>query len=159
MKRIGLTKNAIRFAVYAVLSVMLSVLAFRSILFIPGIVGHTWDWGLPHFNEQYYTHIVSQFFLWDAQVFGGKIDFFKTELPFWLLLQPLSLIGWELASKLILVILCAVGIVTMTHLCYRHFKFSFFWSIVAGILFSFSPYVYSRIIAGHMTMVLGYVLL
>src|SRR3990172_3356699 len=58
MKRIGLTKNAIRFAVYAVLSVMLSVLAFRSILFLPLFLSYFFSLYQSVTNQERITSIV-----------------------------------------------------------------------------------------------------
>ena len=66
----------------------LTCVAFAGVLSRPGIVGHTWDWGIPNFAEQFRDMARHHFSTWDAYFETGRYHYFKLELLYWLALWP-----------------------------------------------------------------------
>lgn len=137
---------------------ILIFISFRNIIYTPGFVGHTWDWGLPHFKEQYIDKIKNLFFIWDDTTSGGRYQYFKFELFFWFIVFPLSLFGGETASKAIPMAFLLIAGLSMYRLC-RYYNIRRFWSSMAGVYYMFSSIAYSKVIAGHLTVLLCYSLL
>ncbi len=136
----------------------LAALAFAGVLARPGIVGHTWDWGVPNFAEQFRSMARHHFSTWDAYFETGRYHYFKLELLYWLLLWPVSVLGGEIVSKWLPLVLVFCAGAACYPLARRH-KLSPFFATLAAIFYAFSPYALSRVVAGHMPMLAGYALL
>jgi len=136
----------------------LALLAFAGVLARPGIVGHTWDWGIPNFAEQFRDMARHHFSTWDAYFETGRYHYFKLELLYWLALWPVSVLGGEIVSKWLPLILVFASGAAFWPLA-RRLGLPPFFAWLACVFYAFSPYALSRVVAGHMPMLAGYALL
>ncbi|MHC1790809.1 hypothetical protein [Solidesulfovibrio sp.] len=136
----------------------LAVLAFAGVLARPGIVGHTWDWGIPNFAEQFRDMARHHFSTWDAYFETGRYHYFKLELLYWLALWPVSVLGGETISKWLPLLLVFASGAALWPLA-RRLALPPVFAALACIFYAFSPYALSRVVAGHMPMLAGYALL
>jgi|GEM_PF-4263125 len=136
----------------------LTLAAFAGVLGRPGIVGHTWDWGVPNFAEQFRDMARHHFSTWDAYFETGRYHYFKLELLYWLALWPASALGGETVSKWLPLLLVFCAGAALWPLARRQGLTPFF-ALAASVFYAFSPYALSRIVAGHMPMLVGYALL
>jgi len=143
----------------AILAVIgLALLSFAGVLSRPGLVGHTWDWGVPSFAEQFRSMAEHHFSTWDAYFETGRYHYFKLELLYWQLITPLSVIGGEWMSKLLPLVFVAASGLAMLPLA-RRLGLGWFYSTLAAVFYSLSPYTFSRVVAGHMPMLAGFALI
>jgi hypothetical protein len=132
--------------------------SFSGVLARPGLVGHTWDWGIPSFAEQFRSMAEHHFSTWDAYFETGRYHYFKLELLYWQLITPLSVIGGEWMSKLLPLFFVTVSGLAMLPLA-RRLGLNWFYSTLAAVFYSLSPYTFSRVVAGHMPMLAGFALI
>lgn len=123
-----------------------------------GIAGHTWDWGVPNFAEQFQAMAANHFSTWDAYFETGRYHYFKLELLYWLAITPFSVVGGEVMSKALPFVFVTASGLAMLPLA-RYLGLNWFWSALAGIFYALSPYTFSRVVAGHMPMLAGYALI
>lgn len=136
----------------------LAAWSFAGVLAAPGMVGRTWDWGVPNYAEQFRAMADHHFSTWDAYFETGRYHYFKLELLYWLAVTPFSFLGGETVSKglpLILVIASGIALWPLA----RFLGLNRFWSALAALYYALSPYTFSRVVAGHMPMLAGYALL
>ncbi|HKQ22024.1 MAG TPA: hypothetical protein VJS91_08295 [Nitrososphaeraceae archaeon] len=134
----------------------LSLLMLSAFLFSPGTIGFFHDWFLGPFEEMNMTWAKNGPYAWDPQT-GYK--FYHTD---WILrliigLFPSSVMGGEVLSKgfLIMVItLSGFGAFCLG----KRLKLNPCVSFVAGILYIFSPLIFTKIIAGHIYYLIAYFL-
>lgn len=138
--------------------VALALLSFAGVLSRPGLVGHTWDWGIPSFAEQYRSMAEHHFSTWDSYFETGRYHYFKLELLYWQLITPLAVIGGEWMSKLLPLAFVTASGLAMLPLA-RRLGLNWFYSTLAALFYGFSPYTYSRVVAGHMPMLAGFALI
>lgn len=138
--------------------VALAFLSFAGVLSRPGIVGHTWDWGIPSFAEQFRSMAEHHFSTWDAYFETGRYHYFKLELLYWQLITPLAVIGGERMSKLLPLAFVTASGLAMLPLA-RRLGLNWFYSTLAALFYCLSPYTYSRVVAGHMPMLAGFALI
>lgn len=136
----------------------LTCVAFAGVLSRPGIVGHTWDWGIPNFAEQFRDMARHHFSTWDAYFETGRYHYFKLELLYWLALWPVSVLGGEAVSKWLPLCLVFASGAALWPLA-RRLALPPFFAFLAAVFYAFSPYALSRVVAGHMPMLVGYALL
>ena len=141
----------------AVLAALVFV-AFAGVLSRSGIVGHTWDWGVPDFAGQFRDMARHHFSTWDAYFETGRYHYFKLELLYWLALWPVSVLGGEAVSKWLPLVLVFCSGAALWPLARRQ-GLSPFFATLAAVFYAFSPYALSRVVAGHMPMLAGYALL
>jgi hypothetical protein len=141
----------------AVLAALVLV-AFAGVLARPGMVGHTWDWGVPAFAEQFRDMALRHLSTWDAYFETGRYHYFKLELLYWWLLWPFSTAGGEAVSKWLPLVLTFCAGAALWPLARRQ-GLAPLYAALAAIFYAFSPYALSRIVAGHMPMLAGYALL
>lgn len=139
--------------------ILTALLAFRSVLFIPGIIGHTWDWGVPNFPEQFKIQTEASLFIWDSRLYGGFFFPSRIELPYWLFTLIFSPLGGELLSKVIPLVILIIAGLSAFFAVRKIFSLDYFWAFASAILYMLSPFAYSRLIAGHLTILLGYTFL
>jgi hypothetical protein len=124
------------------------------ILFSPGTVGFFHDWAIGPFPEMIYSWANEGFYIWDSQL-GNKI--YPTDWLFRIIFIPFSFLGGEILSKVLLVLvitLSGLGAFTLG----RQLKLGWFSSSAVGILYIFSPIIFTKIIAGHLYYLLAYAL-
>jgi len=136
----------------------LALVSFAGVLARPGIVGHTWDWGVPNFLEQYRSMAEHHFSTWDAYFETGRYHYFKLELLYWQLITPLARMGGEWMSKLLPLCFVTASGLAMLPLA-RRFGLNWFYATLAALFYALSPYTYSRVVAGHMPMLAGFAII
>ena len=134
-------------AVAAVLAVAL--VSFAGVLSADGIAGHTWDWGVPNFAEQYRLMADHHFSTWDAYFETGRYHYFKLELLYWQLITPFAGLGGEALSKALPLAFVTASGLAMLPLA-RFLGLNWFYATLAALFYAFSPYTFSRVVAGHM---------
>ncbi|WP_243362051.1 DUF2079 domain-containing protein [Fundidesulfovibrio terrae] len=143
----------------AVLAVVaLCTASFLGVFLRPGLVGHTWDWGIPAFAEQFASMARHHFSTWDAYFETGRYHYFKLELLYWQLITPLAAIGGEWMSKLLPWAFVTASGLAMLPLA-RRLGLNWFYATLAALFYGLSPYTYSRVVAGHMPMLAGFALI
>jgi len=138
---------------------ILTIFSLKSILFKPGILGHTWDWSIPAFPKQYKIRALTNLSIWNNTALGGTFIQLKTEYPYWLMTLPFSFLGGKGVAKLTVVFILWLALLTMFLLLRKTFKLSFFWAGIGACFYGFSPFFYSRLIAGHLPFLIVYSLL
>ncbi len=131
----------------------------KSLFSNAGIIGHTWDWNFPLYPEQFILHLKTFLYVWYPNLKGGMYSLYKAELPYWTILGAVSPLGGEILSHAVPLVLVLISVLSMMHALKYFFRAPVFWQITGGILYACSPFAYSRIIAGHMTILVGYALL
>ena len=139
--------------------ILLLVISFRDVLATPGIVGHTWDWGIPNFPEQIRDKFTANLYTWDSFLDTGRFHYFKLELLYSLFLLPFSFMGGELVSKIFPMVLLFIAGCTMFKLSRDMFGLSPFFAALSGAFYMLSPVTYSKLIAGHLPMIWAYSIL
>jgi hypothetical protein len=129
------------------------------LLHIRGILGHTWDWNIPLYPQQYLRIFLSNLYLWNPSIRGGYPSIFTGELPYWAMLLLLSPLGGERISHLVPLLCIFVSFATMYLLINRFITKDRFWIAAGAALYALSPFQYLRIVAGHFTISFGYSLL
>lgn len=143
-------------AVSAVVGVAL--ISFAGVLAAHGIAGHTWDWGVPNFAEQYSLTADHHFSTWDAYFETGRYHYFKLELLYWQLITPFAGLGGEVMSKALPLAFVTASGLAMLPLA-RYLGLNWFYATLAALFYAFSPYSFSRVVAGHMPMLAGFALI
>lgn len=132
----------------------LSTIIFMGIVAMPGTIGFNHDWPYGPFPE-----------MLEAEGWGG-LDLFSesqgnkiypTDWLFRLMLIPLAGLGGEVLTKGLLVLFTALAGTTMFWLA-RELKLDPLWALVAGIIYVFTPIVFTRAMAGHVYYLLAYAL-
>ncbi len=150
-------KTAVWLGAMAALAALVLV-AFAGVLSRPGMVGHTWDWGVPAFAEQFRDMAWRHLSTWDDYFETGRYHYFKLELLYWWALWPFSTAGGEAVSKWLPLTLTFLSGAALWPLARRQGLLPLYAGL-ASVFYAFSPYALSRIVAGHMPMLAGYALL
>lgn len=141
----------------------LSFIAYRKILFTPGVIGHNWDWSIPYFPECLKSVVETSLYTWRNFSFGQSNLLWLPSGPFVsLMMLPgfLSFTG-ELVSKLLIfstsvlagyfMFLLAKEIISQENL--KNLDFPAF---LAGLFYAFSPFLFADLIGGALTQILAY---
>ena len=136
----------------------LAALSFARVLATPGLVGHTWDWGVPNFAEQFTAMADNHFSTWDAYFETGRYHYFKLELLYWQLITPFAGLGGEVMSKALPLAFVTASGLAMLPLA-RFLGCNWFYAALSAVFYALSPYTFSRVVAGHMPMLAGYALI
>ncbi len=151
-------KTALRRGGSHLLFLALIVFSLRDVLTLPGTLGHSWDWEVSAFAAQIWGRLTHNFYVWDYQLRAGYYSPFRPDGWFSFLALPFSVFGGEVFSKTFIVLLMFIAAVSMRRFAREVLGLNSQWSTAAGVLYMFSPVVYSRIMAGH-TLLLPYALL
>jgi hypothetical protein len=135
--------------------VLLALFIMRLILLDPGTIGFYHDWTIGPYAEMNKVFTGIAFYVWDEQ-YGNKS--YATD---WLvrvaLYLPFSFLGGEVLSKGFLV--SVISLSGFTSYCLgRQLKLSSYSSFAVGVLYIFSPVVFTRIVAGYLWYLLAYFL-
>jgi len=139
--------------------VFLCLVAFRGVLFSPGLVGRTWDWATFTLRDQALILETFYQYSWWGQIALGfpityNANFYSDSIIYWLS----YLLGGVLASKLIFVLFLILGAHFMYLYC-RKLGIGPLSALIGAIFYIFNPPVYSRIVTGHVSVLLGYALM
>jgi len=126
------------------------------VILSPGTIGfwHDWFFGpYPEMNERFGRNGL---YIWDSQI-GNKV--YPSDWLFRVSLLPiLSILGGEVLSKgfsLLLITLSAFSAYCLG----RRLNLGIFGAFAVGLLYIFSPIIFTRIIAGHIYYLVGYMLI
>lgn len=123
------------------------------------MVGQTWDWGLPIYPDQYLDMLMNNFSVWRDDFELGRFWYFNLELLYWLTLQPFGLLGGEFTSKAAPISYLLLSGLGAYLLAIRHLNLNTSYAFLSGLLYMLSPIMYSRLVAGHLPVILGLALL
>ena len=122
----------------------------------PGTIGFFHDWPIGPYPEMNRLYANGGLYVWDASYNGGN-KLYSTDWIFRLSLIPFSFLDGEILTKGILFLLITLS--GFGAFCLgKQLKLSPFSSFAAGILFIFSPIVFTRIVAGHIYYLIAYFL-
>ncbi|MDD5074104.1 MAG: hypothetical protein PHU92_02915 [Candidatus Shapirobacteria bacterium] len=124
-----------------------------------GAITPHWDWNIPYYQEQFLNQFKTQLNLWEEKSNGGYFYQFRGELPYWLIILPFSFLPGGMSGKIFPLILIVIAYWSMFLMVQKLFKLKPFWSFLAASFYALSPFVYSRFVAGHLTMILVYALI
>ncbi len=136
----------------------LAIWSMRNVLATPGIIGHSWDWGIQAFAEQNLAQAQSTFWIWDDLIGGGTFNPLKS-FPNFFILFPLGTLGGEVNSKSLVVLLPWASAIGMYLLVRKGLGLNSFWATIAGALYMLSPITYSRLVSGYLNLILAQALL
>lgn len=145
--------------VFFIAIVVVAVFALRTVLFVPGIIGHTWDWGIPNFPEQFRAQARANFSIWDDRLYGGFFFPTRLELPYWLFTLAFSPLGGDVLSKIIPLLIFIIAGASAFFAVRKIFALDYFWALMSAVLYMLSPFSYCRLIGGHLPILLGYAFL
>jgi len=133
---------------------VISIIILWEILLSPGTIGFFHDWFIGPYNEMNELWAKNGLYKWDSKI-GNKA--YDTDWLLRLILLPLTFLGGEVLSKgLITLIITLSGFGAF---CLgRRLKLSWYVSFAAGILYIFSPIIFTRIVAGHLYYLIAYFL-
>jgi hypothetical protein len=133
---------------------VISLLVLGNILVSPGTIGFFHDWFIGPYSEMTRLWATNGLYIWDSQT-GNKV--FGTEWIIRLFFLPISFLGGEILSKGLLI--SCVTLSGFGAFCLgRRLKLSWYLSFATGILYIFSPIVFTRIVAGHLYYLIAYLL-
>jgi hypothetical protein len=133
---------------------VISLIVLGEILLSPGTIGFFHDWFIGPYHEMNKSWANNGLYIWDSQI-GYKV--YDTDWIIKLTLLPIPFLGGELLSKGLLVLIVTLS--GFGAFCLgRRLKLSWYASFAAGILYIFSPIIFTRIIAGHLYYLIGYFL-
>jgi len=89
--------------------------------------------------------------------FGNKI--YPSDWLFRVFLIPFSFLGGESISKEMLVFFFVLSGFSMFCFGRKTLKLNYYWSLIAGLVYIFSPIVFTRLVAGHIYYMIGYALM
>jgi len=129
-------------------------LIFGGFIFSQGTIGFFHDWFLAPFEEMNQAWAKSGPYAWDPQI-GYK--FYYTDWIFRLILGifPSSLLSGEVLSKgLLLIVITSSGFGAF---CLgKRLKLGPYVSFGVGLMYIFSPIIFTRIVAGHIYYLIAY---
>jgi hypothetical protein len=132
--------------------IALSVLG--GIILSPGTIGFFHDWFIGPFPEMNKSWANNGLYMWDSQL-GNKV--YPTDWILRLSLIPVSFLGGELLSKILL--LLSMTLAGFGAFCLgRRLKLNPYVSFAAGVLYIFSPIIFTRIVAGYVYYLVAYFL-
>src|ERR1044071_6091817 len=133
---------------------IISLLVLGQILLSPGTIGLFHDWFIAPFHEMNESWAKGGLYKWDPQI-GNKV--YDTDWIVRATLLSLTFLGREALSKVRLVL--TISLSGFGAFCLgRQLKLSWYGSFTVGILYIFTPVVFTRIVAGHVYYLTAYFL-
>jgi hypothetical protein len=133
---------------------VISLIVLGQILLSPGTVGFFHDWYIGPYQEMNELWAKSGLYKWDSKMGNKGYD---TDWLFKLIFLPLPFLGGELISKALLILIITFS--GFGAFCLgRRLKLSWYVSFAAGILYIFTPIIFTRIVAGHLYYLIAYFL-
>jgi hypothetical protein len=132
----------------------ISFLVLGGILLSPGTIGFFHDWFIGPYHEMNKSFASDGLYVWNSQM-GNKI--YGADWIFRLSLLSLPFLEGEILSKGLL-ILC-ITLSGFGAFCLgKRLQLNSYVSFAAGILYIFSPIIFTRIVAGYIYYLIGYFL-
>jgi hypothetical protein len=133
---------------------IISLIVLGQILLSSGTIGFFHDWFIGPYHEMNKSWAKSGLYIWDSQI-GYKV--YDTDWIIKLILLPIPFLGGEILSKGLLILIMTLS--GFGAFCLgRRLKLSWYASFAAGIIYIFSPIIFTRIIAGHLYYLIAYFL-
>lgn len=133
---------------------IIALSTLSGIVFSPGTFGFFHDWFIGPYPEMNYFWAGGGFYIWDSQS-GNKV--YATDWIFRIALYPFSFLGGEVLTKGLLVFIITLS--GFSAFCLgKQLKLSPISSFAAGILYIFSPIIFTRIVAGYIYYLIAYLL-
>src|SRR5206468_3808264 len=133
---------------------IISLIVLGEILSSPGTIGFFHDWFIGPYHEMNKSWANSGLYIWDSQI-GYKV--YDTDWIVKSMLIPIPFLGGKLLSKGLLILIVTLS--GFGAFCLgRRLKLSSYASFAAGILYIFTPIIFTRIIAGHLYYLIAYFL-
>ena len=133
---------------------VISLIILGEILLSPGTIGFFHDWFIGPYHEMNELWAKSGLYKWDSKIGNKGYD---TDWLLKLIFLPLPFLGGEVLSKTLLLFIITFS--GFGAFCLgRRLKLSWYVSFAAGILYIFSPIVFTRIVAGHLYYLIAYLL-
>ncbi|MDH5266303.1 MAG: hypothetical protein OEW62_01340 [Candidatus Bathyarchaeota archaeon] len=126
----------------------------RGILSSSGTVGLFHDWSIGPFPEMIAKYSYDGLQLYDANL-GNKV--YPSDWLFRILLVPFAFLGGEIVSKGMLIFFITLSGFFMFYFG-KTLKLSYFSSLIGGLIYVFSPIVFTKAVAGYVYYLLGYAL-
>lgn len=137
-----------------VLFFALTLLSFRGFL-TSEIIYTTWDFAFPVSLAQVQSQLERSMSIITAQYSLGYAD---NQNPlsfyFWLYIYPLAMLGAQHTAKILLGVSVFLSGIFMYRLL-RYLQIGFVAAVLFSVYFMFNPLLYSRMIAGHYSVVAG----
>lgn len=141
------------------------VISLRKILFIPGVIGHNWDWFVPA-QPSYLRHIVqSSFFTWNSISLGRSPILSLPTAPFHSLYASWGYLGLSgyFVSRFLIISTILLAAFSMFFLMQDILRSSgkdrneiWFPSFLASFFYAFSPFLLCEFIGGGSTQFFSY---
>jgi hypothetical protein len=141
--------------------------ALRGVLFVPGMIGHHWDWSMPTFAELLRNMALIQTSAWYPIALGSYAPYrYGSVFPFFVFgaVGFLGVSGELVAKGIVLAAMVTSGVgmyrfarevlATLDGRAAR--SVAIFAPLVGGFVYMLSPYQYNQIIAGDLLGVVAY---
>ncbi|MBN1618182.1 hypothetical protein JW887_02450 [Candidatus Dojkabacteria bacterium] len=142
--------------IYALLAIFVS----RKVIFSEGHIGFIHDWALPRTQQESQMVLSKVFYAYTDRDLGTSPSYL-TDYTFTLIIGTLGKLGISgtTVSKLIIfssVFLSGTNLYIFLRRSLKAKPFPSFW---AGLFYAISPYIFYKIIAGHIYFLFGYMIL
>jgi len=137
------------------LYLFLSLFSSRTLLLSNGTLGFFHDWFIGPFPEMISKYAYNGMQLFDMNL-GNKM--YPSDWLFRVLVIPFAFLGGETVSKGMLVFFITLSGLSMFFFGRRILKLGYYWSLIAGLIYIFSPLIFTRSVAGHIYYIVGYAL-
>jgi len=136
---------------------IIAFVAFRHIIFSPGVIGLRDEWHIPPFAGQVNQMLDRQLTSWTNDWELGVPRDSSAGVPFYLLTSTLTSLGFngEFISKFLCLLLMSLAGYCAFRLG-KQLKLGTLPSILAGLFYMLTPYVFTRIVIGHLPLLFGY---
>ncbi len=139
-----------RLIFFIILLLTINIIAFRNVIFKPGIVGLGWDWSVYADPHEFIQRAWQPLYVWYSYGLGMFASASLTsQFIYRLITFPLyPLAGYDLNKAIIILFPLIAGCSTF-YVARKDFKLSYLATILASVLYMLSPITYSRMVAGH----------
>ena len=130
----------------------IALFILRDILFIPGTIGLYQDWAIGPTSQELSSYANMGWSLFDPSQ-GNKV--YTTDWMLRIALTPFTSLGGEVVIKGLLLGIVVLSGLTMYYLG-RTIGLRYFWALVIGVIYIFSPIIFTRIIPGYVYYLIAY---
>ncbi len=139
---------------------LVSLISLREIIFSQGIITLQSEWSIPLFPGQLKQLFLDDLFSWKTYIDFGFYSDFPTGMYYKFILYLFGFFGLngEIATKiLVLFVMTSAGF--FTYFFCRKLKLSHLSSVISGLFYMLTPYVFDRLSIGHVYLLLDYSLI
>jgi len=133
---------------------IIALIILNSVLVLPGTIGFFHDWFIGPYPEMNKLWASDGLYKWNSQI-GNKI--YDSDWIIRFILLPFSFLGGEVLSKGLLIFSITLSGFAAFSLT-RSIKLSWYVCFAAGVIYIFSPIIFTKIIAGHVYYLIAYAL-